>query len=153
MSLTLAAPTTSLDRLAAAIARLVVRHNFRTVPTDTTVFSPAGLNALLLTDDPQRNLEVLDACVILPEALKPVTGRINCWVADHESSPALMQRFGVARAPAVVFLRDGDYVGTLNGIRDWAEYQAEVERLLAGPAQPKPIGIPVRAATNQGACA
>lgn len=153
MSLTLAAPTTSLDRLAAAIARLVVRHNFRVVPAETSVFSPAGLNALLLTDDPQRNLEVLDACVILPEALKPVAGRINCWVADQDTSPALMQRFGVARAPAVVFLRDGDYVGTLNGIRDWSEYQAEVERLLAGPAQPKPIGIPVRAATSQGACA
>ena len=32
------------------------------------------------------------------------------------------------------------------------EYQAEVERLLAGPAQPKPIGIPVRVANTQGAC-
>lgn len=153
MSLTLAAPTTSLDRLATAIARMVVRHDFRMVPADAAVFSPAGLNALLLTDDPQRNLEVLDACVILPEALKPVAGRINCWVADHETSPALMQRFGVARAPAVVFLRDGEYVGALNGIRDWGEYQAEVQRLLTGPAQPKPIGIPVRAVTSQGACA
>ncbi len=153
MSLNLAAPTTSLDRLAGAIARLVVRHDFRTVSGDAAAFSPAGLNALLLTDDPQRNLEVLDACVILPEALKPLAGAINCWVADHKASPALMQRFGVARAPAVVFLRDGEYVGALNGIRDWSEYQAEVARLLDGPAQPKPIGIPVRAVTAQGACA
>ena len=50
------------------------------------------ISAVLLTDDPQRNLEVLDACVILPEALKPVLGRINCWVADEAASPALMQR-------------------------------------------------------------
>lgn len=149
----LAAPTTSLDRLATAIARMVVRHHFRVVPGGhLETFAPVGLSAVLLTDDPQRNLEVLDACVILPEALKPVLGRINCWVADEAASPALMQRFGVARAPAVVFLRDGDYVGVLNGIRDWGEYQAEVQRLLDGPAQPRPIAIPVRVA-SAGACA
>lgn len=154
MNSSLAPPTTSLDRLATAIARMVVRHNFRVVPgghPDT--FAPVGLNAVLLTDDPQRNLEVLDACVILPEALKPVFGQINCWVADAVASPALMQRFGVARAPAVVFLRDGAYVGVLNGIRDWGDYQAEVQRLLDGPAQPRPIAIPVRAAGGAGACA
>lgn len=64
-----------------------------------------------------------------------------------------MQQYGVARAPAVVFLRDGAFVGVLNGIRDWGEYQAEVARLLDGPAQPRPIGIPVRAESSQGACA
>ena len=96
---------------------------------------------------------MLDACVILPEALKASAGRVNAWVADHETSPALMQRFGVARAPAVVFLRYGEYVGTLAGIRDWSEYQDELARLFTGPAQPKPIGIPVRVEAGQGACA
>lgn len=154
MTATLAAAPTSLDRLAQAIARLTARHGFRPVPAqEAEHFSPAGQVALLLTEDPQRNLEVLDACVILPEALKAAGDRLTSWVADHAASPALMRRFGVARAPAVVFLRDGEYVGALNGIRDWAEYQAEVSRLLDGPAQPKPIGIPVRAANGQGACA
>lgn len=154
MSHTLAAPTSSLDRLNAAIARMVVRHDFRAIQAEAADgFAPAGLNAILLTEDPQHNLEVLDACVILPEALKPVAGRINCWVADADASPALMRRFGVARPPAVVFLRDGEYLGTLAGICDWSEYQTEVAKLLDGPAQPKPIAIPVRAAASQGACA
>ena len=61
---------------------------------------------------------------------------------------------GVAAAGAVVATgADGAFVGVLNGIRDWNEYQNEVARLLTGPAQPKPIGIPVRAASTQGACA
>jgi hydrogenase-1 operon protein HyaE len=152
MSLQLAPGPTSLDRLDTAIARMQAKHDFRCLTDDNPEF-PAGLAALLLTDDPQRNLEVLDACVILPEALKPLGDRISRHVAGPDMAPALMQKYGIARAPAVVFLRDGEYVGSLNGIRDWNEYQAEVDRLLSGPAQPKPIGIPVRVATSQGACA
>lgn len=151
MSLHLSPGPTSLERLQAAIARMQSKHGFLRVEGDNPSF-PAGLAALLLTEDPQRNLEVLDACVILPEALKLLEGQISRHVAGPDASPLLMQKYGVARAPAVVFLRDGEYVGSLNGIRDWSEYQAEVDRLLSGPAQPKPIGIPVRVANTQGAC-
>ena len=152
MSLHLAPGPTSLDRLNTAIARMQAKHGFLCVAGDSPEF-PAGLAAVLVTEDPQRNLEVLDACVILPEALKPLGERISRHVAGPETAPVLMQKYGIARAPAVVFLRDGEYVGSLNGIRDWNEYQAEVDRLLSGPAQPKPIGIPIRVAANQGACA
>jgi hydrogenase-1 operon protein HyaE len=161
MSLELKAGPTSLERLETAIARMVQKHGFfpvdrapKEVPLgESEAEFTEGLTALLLTDDPQRNLEVLDACVILPEALKPLGEAVARRVAGPEVSQALMQRYGVARAPAVVFLRDGQYLGVLQGIRDWREYQEELARLLAGPAQPKPIGIPVRAANPQGACA
>ncbi len=152
MTLQLAPGLTSLDRLDTSISRMVQKHGFQRVDRSNLDF-PAGLTALLLTDDPQRNLEVLDACVILPEALKPLGEQISRRVADHLVSAGLMKQYGVARAPAVVFLRDGQFVGMLNGIRDWFEYQNEVTRLLTGPAQPKPIGIPVRSADQPGACA
>ena len=144
MTLQLSSGPTSLERLETAIARMIKKHGFIRVERDQAEF-PSGLTALLLTEDPQRNLEVLDACVILPEALKPVSDQLSCWVADPETAPALMQQYGVARPPAVVFLRDGQFVGVLNGIRDWSEYQNEIARLLNGPVQPKPIGIAVRA--------
>ncbi len=142
-----------LDRLDQAISRMVERHEFQRVAlAEGEPFSPAGLALVLITDDPQRNLEILDACVILPEALKGVSG-IARWVADAKASEALRQRFGITRAPAVVFLRDGQYAGTLSGIRDWAEYQAEISRLLDSPVQPRPIAIPVVGGTSaQGAC-
>lgn len=152
MSLQLVAGPTSLEKLETAINRMLQKHGFFRVDRSNPKF-PAGLTALLLTEDPQRNLEVLDACVILPEALKPVGEQIARWVAGPDFSSPLMQQYGVPRAPAVVFLRDGAFVGVLNGIRDWNEYQNEIARLLTGPAQPKPIGIPVRAASTQGACA
>jgi len=152
MSLQLAPGPTSLDRLETAIGRMLQKHGFLRVDSANQGFGH-GLNAVLLTDDPQRNLEILDACVILPEALKALGDGIQRWVAGPETAPVLMQRFGVPRAPAVVFLRNGEYLGGLNGIRDWSEYRNEVARLVAGPAQPKPIGIPVRVAETQGACA
>jgi hydrogenase-1 operon protein HyaE len=152
MSLQLSPGATSLERLETAIGRMLQKHGFERVEPGQSAY-PAGLTALLLTEDPQRNLEVLDACVILPEALKPLGDKISRRVAGAEASAPLMQQYGVARAPAVVFLRDGQYVGALNGIRDWNEYQNEVARLLDGPAQPKPIGIPVRAENTSGACA
>lgn len=152
MSFELKAGPTSLERLETALGRMTQKNGFeRLASADAPC--PAGLSALLLTDDPQRNLEVLDACVILPEALKPLGDRVARHVAGPDVAPALMQRYGVARAPAVVFLRDGEFVGVLPGIRDWADYQAEVARLLDGPAQPKPIGIPVRVAAAPGGCA
>ena len=152
MSLELKAGPTSLERLETAIARMQQKHGFVRVSADQPAF-PAGLAALLLTDDPQRNLEVLDACVILPEALLALGADVARLVAGPDAAAALMQRFAVARAPAVVFLRDGDYLGSLNGIRNWQEYRDEVARLAAGPARPRPISIPVLGAGQPGACA
>ncbi|KAB2926881.1 MAG: hydrogenase [Dechloromonas sp.] len=152
MSLHLAPGPTSLDRLETAISRLQQKHGFIRLQDGERDF-PAGLCALLLTEDPQRNPEVLDACVILPEALKPFGDEIARRVAGPDAAPALQQQFGVGRPPAVVFLRDGNYLGSLNGLRDWQDYQYEIAQLLSGPARPKPIGIAVRAVATPGACA
>ena len=44
-------------------------------------------------------------------------------------------------------LRDGRYVGAVDGIRDWDVYVAELDRLLAAePTRPPTVGIPVMAA-------
>jgi hydrogenase-1 operon protein HyaE len=44
-------------------------------------------------------------------------------------------------------LRDGGYLGAVDGIRDWDAYLAELDRLLdAAPTRPPTIGIPVTAA-------
>ncbi|MEY2631528.1 MAG: hypothetical protein RIR00_182, partial [Pseudomonadota bacterium] len=121
-----------LDRLETALSRMQQKHGFQRLDSSEPAF-PAGLTALLLTEDPQRNPEVLDACVILPEALKPLGDAIQRLVAGPETAAALQTKFGIARPPAVVFLRDGQYLGALTGIRDWQVYQQEVQRLLAAP--------------------
>lgn len=139
MTLQLAPGSTSLDHLETAIGRMQQKHHFHRVDRSTPEF-PGELTALLLTGDPQRNLEVLDACAMLPEVLKPLGTDIERWVAGPDAAPALMQKFGVAHAPAVVLLSRGRYIGALNGIRDRGEYQQEIAHLLTGPARPKLSG-------------
>lgn len=148
---TISAGPTGLERLEQAISRLEKRHGFTRLAADTAL-PTQGTVLLLLTADPQHYPEVLDAAVILPEALKGLkaTGPApTCLVAEPAASTSLGSRYGAPRCPAVIFLRDGDYLGSLNGIRDWTEYRAEVERLFHGSVQPKPIAIPV---ISTGAC-
>ena len=46
-----------------------------------------------------------------------------------------------------MILRDGRYLGAVDGIRDWDVYLAELDRLLAAaPSRPPTIGIPVTVA-------
>jgi hydrogenase-1 operon protein HyaE len=60
---------------------------------------------------------------------------------------ALAPRYGFARWPAFVLLRDGHYVGAIDGIRDWHAYLGELDRLLsAAPMRPPTVGIAIMAA-------
>lgn len=140
MNLCLAPAITPISRLQTALDQLIARHDFSLLDeTQAETFCPPGKLIVLFTDDPQRSPEVLDACVILPEALKSL-GRddLVAWVADSTTSAFLMRRFGIKRAPAVVFLLDGALQGHLDGIRDWHEYRRAVDQLLTGE-NPPPI--------------
>jgi hydrogenase-1 operon protein HyaE len=67
------------------------------------------------------------------------------------ASRAIAPRYGFARWPAFVMLRNGQYLGAVDGIRDWDDYAAELTRLLeAEPTRPPTVGIPVRAAGSAG---
>ena len=59
-------------------------------------------------------------------------------------------RYGFRRWPAIVLLRDGRYVGAVDGLREWGEYVAEVARLLDAPSARAPsIGIAVTASRRE----
>ena len=145
MSAQFAPPQSSLDKLDAALRRLVERHAFsRLADADADAFDGLaldGLAVLLLTDDPQRSPESLDVAVVLPEALRALGLVATALVADAGASPALARRFGVNRYPAVVVLQGGEYLGTLAGILDWGAFVSELGRIArALPSRP-PISI------------
>lgn len=106
-----------------------------------------GPAVLFFSEDPARYRETLDLAVILPEIARAFPGRFRVGVLLPETARAMAVRFGVRRWPALVVLRDGDYVGAIEGLRNWDEYRAEVAHLLAAPAtRPPSIGIAVTAA-------
>lgn len=104
----------------------------------------AGHTLLLFLEDPVRYKETLDLAVIAPEIVAAFPGRLSVGVLLPEAARALHPRYGFRRWPAMVMLRDGDYVGVIDGLRNWDEYVAEVARLLDAPvARPPSIGIAV----------
>ena len=106
-----------------------------------------GAAMVVFAEDPDRYKETLDMAVIVPELHAARAGKFRVALLPPDASRALAPRYGFARWPAFVMLRDGRYVGAVDGIRDWDVYVAELDRLLAAePTRPPTVGIPVMAA-------
>jgi hydrogenase-1 operon protein HyaE len=52
--------------------------------------------------------------------------------------------------PALLFLRDGAYVGVIEGLRDWNELVGEYDAMLLKPvSRARSIGVAVTATTTK----
>jgi hydrogenase-1 operon protein HyaE len=107
----------------------------------------SGCSVLFFSEDPQRIKETLDAAVILPEIVHAVPQPLRIGVLPPPLANAKAALYGVRRWPALVFLRDGGWLGNIEGLRDWADYLAQAKAVLAGPVRPLPAkAIPLAAA-------
>lgn len=138
------------------IAQLFSRHGYAEV--DAAGFDafagPLGHALLLFTEDPVRVRETLDLAVIVPEIERAFPQRFRVGVLLPEAARAIQPRYGFRRWPALVVLKDGRYLGAVDGLRNWSEYVEEVARLLeAAPSRPPTVGIAVGVAGDTpGGC-
>ena len=145
--MTIPIPPTSVDpRSHPLIARLVAREGF--VEVDAANFEEfsarSGHALLVFTEDPVRYKETLDLAVIVPEIERAFPGAFAVGILLPDAARRFAVRYGFRRWPALVLLRDGRYVGAVDGLRDWGEYVGEVARLLEAPVARAPsIGIAV----------
>lgn len=144
--------------LPPLLAQLFTKHGFAEVtPASIEAFSSAPGHAMLVfLEDPVRVRETLDIAVIVPEIARAFAGRFRVGVLLPEAARTLAPRYGFRRWPALVMLRDGAYVGAVDGLRDWDDYLTEAFELLkADPVRPPTVGVPVKSAYEQaqGACA
>jgi hydrogenase-1 operon protein HyaE len=112
----------------------------------------AGHTVLFFTEDPLRVKETLDLAVILPELLAAVSQRVRVGVLPPALANAKASVYGVRRWPALAFLRDGGWLGNVEGLRDWAEYVAATNEVLAGAVRPLPPKVIPVAAAGAPAC-
>jgi hydrogenase-1 operon protein HyaE len=129
------------------IAQLAERHGFTELTAETfDGFANAPGRALLLfVEDPVRYKETLDLAVIAPQVVRAFPHVFRPAVLLPEAARAIAVRFGFRRWPALVVLRDGGYVGAIDGLRNWDEYLADVARLIEAPVtRPPTVGIAVR---------
>jgi hydrogenase-1 operon protein HyaE len=103
-----------------------------------------GVSVLFFAGDPRRYRDTTDVAVVLPELVKAFDGRIRPGVVASASELELQKRYGFSVWPALVFLREGDYLGAITGIQNWAEYLQETgELLVAEPRRPPAFKVPV----------
>jgi hydrogenase-1 operon protein HyaE len=114
---------------------------------DAWVVAAPGAALLVFSEDPVRFPETLDLAVIVPELASAFAGRFRVGVLPPEAARAAAGRYGFRRWPALVLLKDGQHVGAIDGLRDWADYMNLLPALLdATPSRPPGIGVAVRVA-------
>ena len=133
------------------VEQLFTRHGAASLTAETVdaFIAPSGLAMLVFTEDPMRVRETLDLAVIVPEIARAFAGCFRVGVLLPEAARAVAPRYGFRRWPALVMLRDGAYLGAIDGLRTWQEYDLEVTRLInAEPAPARAVGIPIVAASR-----
>jgi hydrogenase-1 operon protein HyaE len=108
-----------------------------------------GNSVVLLTEEPDKVPESWDLAVNFPSLLTRTATQPRAAISRPEHARSLLIRFGVQRMPALLFLRDGEYVGVIEGLRDWNELVGEYQAMLLKPvSRARSIGIAVTADTT-----
>lgn len=130
------------------ITRLTTEYDYPEVSlVNIDEFAAApGMNVLFFPGDPTTVRDATDVAVVLPELVAAFEGRLRPGVVTDVfgDGPALKRRFGFRKYPSLIFLRAGEYVGTISRIQDWADYLEQISGLLEAPARRAPgFAIPV----------
>jgi len=119
---------------------------------DAFVAAP-GEAVLFFTEDPMRFREVVDLAVILPEIRSAAVRPFRMGVLPPAIANAKAATYGVRRWPALVFLRDGAWLGNIEALRDWSEYVSLANALLEGETRALPPRVIPVAAAGASSCA
>jgi hydrogenase-1 operon protein HyaE len=131
--------------------KLVAKHGISEF--DHTSFQnfikESGNGVALLTEEPDIAPESWDLAVIFPELLAAIGVQLRTTIIRPEGAKILQTRFGLSKLPAILFVRDGGYVGAIEGLRDWSEFVREFAEMLQKPISRAPsVGIAVTAISS-----
>lgn len=105
-----------------------------------------GMNVLFFPGDPSTVRDATDVAVVLPELVAAFDGQLQPGVVTDVFGDGLelKRRYGFTEYPALVFVRSGEYVGTMTRIRDWSEYLEDIPKLFTTEPKRAPgFSIPV----------
>jgi hydrogenase-1 operon protein HyaE len=145
----------TLTRLDERLARIAAPHSYSRLDAagfDALLERP-GASLVLFAEDPLRVPETWDLAVILADILKSVAQPLRIGLLPPEAALPLSKRYGISLWPTLVGLRDGGYVGSIEGMMDWHVFRRRLEALLEASVRRLPgIGIPVQAVQAPQAC-
>lgn len=114
------------------LEQLQTRHNLPLLDADNYdlfIYSHRDV-VLFFSNKLSLYPESQDVAVILPELLKSFANQLQGALIGTEIERELQARFRFTSWPSLVFLRNGEYLGVITGIRDWADYHSEFTRIL-----------------------
>ncbi len=117
-----------------------------TVASHDEFVNQAGMNVLFFPGDPEVAKDATDVAVVLPELVDRFDGRLRPGIVidTYGDGKTLKRHYGFSAYPSLVFVRSGDYVGTITRIADWAEYLEKISSFFdAAASRPPGFSIPV----------
>ncbi|MBL0141090.1 MAG: hydrogenase [Betaproteobacteria bacterium] len=148
----IARPTPTEPPLITSLVNLHGAVRLDEASFDAFLATP-GEAVLFFTEDPIRFREVTDLAVILPEIRAAASRPFRIGVLPPPIANAKAATYGVRRWPALVFLRDGHWLGNIEALRDWSEYVSLANGLLESETRPLPPKVIPVAAAGAGSCA
>jgi len=140
-------PSSAMSKnFSGLLDKLVAKHGISEIDHAgfQAFINEAGNGIALLTEEPDTAAESWDMAVIFPELIAAMGNNLRTAVVRPESARLLQTRFGLGRLPALLFVRDGGYVGAIEGLRDWSEFANECDGMLQKPVSRAPsVGIAV----------
>jgi hydrogenase-1 operon protein HyaE len=133
---------------APLIEKLISEHGYPEVSLDNhdAFVARPGMNVLFFPGDTKTVRDATDVAVVLPELAATFEGRLSPGVVTDVfgDGKAMKRHYGFREYPALVFVRSGDYVGTIARIQDWGYYLEKINGLFtAPPRRPPGFSIPV----------
>lgn len=118
-----------------------------TLATHDAFINQPGITVLFFAGDPKTVRDATDVAVVLPELVRAFEGGLIPGVVAADAERELQRHYGFMAWPALVFLRDGGYLGAITRIRNWTEYLHDIDSLIKGDVRRPPgFKIAVRSA-------
>jgi hydrogenase-1 operon protein HyaE len=115
-----------------------------TIETHDEFINQPGITVLFLAGDAKTVRDTTDVAVVLPELVNVFQGRLIPGVVATDAERELHRHYGCAAWPALVFLRDGGYLGAITRIQNWSEYLRDISALIESEVRRPPgFRIPV----------
>lgn len=117
-----------------------------TVVTDSALEAVTGelpFAMLFVAGDADRIAESNDVAVVLPELARALGDAVTPLVADRASERDIQRRYRFNAFPALIFLRNGEYLGVIQRIQDWTDYLRDIPDILSRePSDPPRFEFP-----------
>ncbi len=114
--------------------------------TDMDGFKAAnGITMLCIVDDPNVFKETFDMVVIGPEVKTLFQGMLaDAGFTDPSCGRQIASSLSINRLPAVAVFCYGEYLGAVEGLKNWGEYETELVKILTRVSEPPKKTISIR---------